>query len=158
MNYKMVPISNKIAEQIRTTMTSPFGGLPAWSSVANGYGPCRSCLQFFRQGEEERIFITYDPFSEVSDLPLPGPVFIHADACEEYPGDVFPAHLLSIPMIFEGYGKGSRLTLSEQVDSERLDKQITEMLSKPEVEFIHLRNAEAGCSIARIERMVRMGK
>jgi hypothetical protein len=61
-------------------------------------------------------------------------------------------------MIFEGYGKGSRLTLSEQVDSERLDKQITEMLSKPEVEFIHLRNAEAGCSIARIERMVRMGK
>jgi hypothetical protein len=133
-------------------MTSPHGDLPAWSSVANGYGPCRSCLRTFRQDEEERIYITYDPFNGISDLPLPGPVFIHTEPCREYPGDTFPTQLLSIPMIFEGFGENSRLVTSERVEAERLDAQIDAVLDTKGVEFIHLRNAEAGCFIARIER------
>jgi hypothetical protein len=152
MSYRIVPISNEIAEQVRTTMTSPYGGLPAWSSVANGYGPCRSCLKTFRQGEEERIYITYDPFSNVSNLPLPGPVFLHTESCEEYTETTFPTDLLHIPLIFEGYGDSSRLAASEPVDSERFDEQIIDMLAKPDVDFIHLRNGEAGCFIAKIKK------
>ena len=134
-------------------MTSPFGKLPASSSIATGYGPCRSCLKTFRQGQDERIYITYDPFGGRSDLPLPGPVFIHADGCEAFAGEGFPQTLLSIPMIFEGYGEQSRLVASERVKTERLDEQIIQMLENPEVEVIHIRNAEAGCFIARIERI-----
>jgi len=132
-------------------MTSPHGGLPAWSSVANGYGPCRSCLKTFRLGEEERIYISYDPFSGISDLPLPGPVFIHTDSCREYAEDAFPTHLLEIPLIFEGFGENSRLVTSERVEAARPDEQIETVLNAEGVEFIHLRNAEAGCFIARIE-------
>ena len=151
MNYKVVSISSNVAERVRQTMTSPYGNLPAWSSIADGYGPCRSCLKTFKQGEEERIYITYDPFNNVSDLPLPGPVFIHAESCSEYSNDRFPNELLSIPMLLEAYGKQSRLVLSEPVESERIEEQIAGILRTTGVESIHIRNAEAGCFIARIE-------
>jgi len=152
MSYRVVAISSEVADQVRKTMTSPHGDLPAWSSVANGYGPCRSCLKTFRQGEEERIYISYDAFSGRSDLPLPGPVFIHTETCEEYSEKTFPTDLLHIPLIFEGYGDHSRLSASEPVEEERFGEQIADILSKPDVNFIHLRNGEAGCFIARIER------
>ena len=152
MSYRVVPISKTVTDRVRETMISPHGKLPAFSSIATGYGPCRSCLKTFKQGEEERIYISYDPFAGHSELPLPGPVFIHSDQCEQFFGDGFPAELLEIPMIFEGYGKHSRLVRSEGVNVDRLDEQIAEVLASPDVNFIHIRNAEAGCFIARIER------
>ena len=89
MNYKVVPISKAIADSVRETMFSPHGKLPAFSYTATGYGPCRSCLRTFRQGEEEHIYMSYGPFVGLSDRPLQGPVFIHTEACEEYFKDGF---------------------------------------------------------------------
>ena len=120
--------------------------------MATGYGPCRSCLRTFRQGEDERIFISYDTFAGVSNLPLPGPVFIHTETCEEYVEDGFPTTLLNIPMIFEGFDDHSRLAAAEAVDVSRINEQIDQMLSDTDVRFIHVRNGEAGCYIAKIER------
>jgi hypothetical protein len=151
MSYKVVPISKVVADRVRESMVSPHGGLPAFSSLATGYGPCRSCLRTFSQGEDERIYISYDPFMGMSDLPLPGPVFIHTEACEEYFEDGFPKRLLEIPMIFEGFGENSRLFRSECVEADRLDEQIDAILRVEGVKFIHIRNGEAGCFIARIE-------
>jgi hypothetical protein len=152
MNYKVVPVGKNVADRVRETMISPHSGLPAFSSVANGYGPCRSCLKTFRQGEEQRIYISYNPFAGVSDLPLPGPVFIHTDECEEYSENCFPNELLSIPLLFEGFGDNSRLIKTEKVNTARLYGQIEELLMIDDVKFIHIRNAEAGCFIAKIER------
>lgn len=145
-------MSSPVAAQIRRTMTSPFGNLPAWSSVATGYGPCRSCLETFRESEEERVYVTYDPFDGISDLPLPGPVFIHTKPCQEYSAAEFPHQLFSIPILFEGYGDHSRLMLTEPMEEKRLGEQIESILAAPGVNFIHLRNAKAGCFIARIVR------
>ena len=133
-------------------MVSPFGKLPASSSVATGYGPCRSCLKSFRQGEEERIYITYNPFAGVSKLPLPGPVFIHTEECAEYSDSGFPNELRSIPVILEGFGENSRLLRSEPLSNDRTDQQIEKILNTSEIEVIHIRNAEAGCFIAKIQR------
>ena len=80
-------------------------------------------------------------------------MFIHAEDCHSYTGNGFPQTLLSIPMIFEGYGERSRLVASEPAKTEKLDEQIIQMLANPEIEVIHVRNAEAGCFIARIERV-----
>jgi hypothetical protein len=153
MNYVVVPIYKAVADRIRETMVSPHGNLPAFSSVATGYGPCRSCLETFRQGKEQRIYISYDPFAGVSDLPLPGPIFIHAEECREYSGNGFPTELLNIPMLFEGFGDNSRLLRTEKVNTERLDGQINDVLMSDGVKFIHIRNGEAGCFIAKIERI-----
>jgi hypothetical protein len=151
MKFRVMPIASEIANEVRRTMVSPFGGLPAFSSVATGYGPCRSCLKTFNEGKEDRIYLTYNPFDGVSELPLPGPIFIHTEECEKFSGNDFPQDLRRLPMIFEGFGNESNLVVSERVGVERLEDQADEILNTPQVEFIHIRNAEAGCFIARIE-------
>ena len=41
---------------------------------------------------------THDAFEGVEKLPLPGPVYVHAEACERYPEDGgFPAELRNSP-------------------------------------------------------------
>ena len=150
-SYRVVPIRSELATHVRTTMISPHGNLPAFSLPATGYGPCRSCLKMFKQGEEERIYFSYDPFAGISGLPLPGPVFIHAESCDEYSLGKFPSELRSIPMLLEGFGDQSRLITTVPV-TDNVDDEIVEVLNTPNVEFIHLRNAEAGCFIARIEK------
>jgi len=153
MNYKVVPIGKNVADRVRETMISPHGNLPAFSSVANGYGPCRSCLKTFKQGDEQRLYISYDPFAGVSELPLPGPVFIHTDECKEYSENGFPDDLLGIPMLLEGFGDNSRLIKTEKVNTATLDSQVEDVLTTGDVRIIHIRNAEAGCFIAKIERV-----
>lgn len=39
------------------------------------------------------------------------------------------------------------------MEAERIDLQIGEILDKDRVRFVNIRNAEAGCFIARIERV-----
>lgn len=152
MSYKVVPIPTEIAESVRENLKSPQYGHPAFISLATGYGPCRSCLKTFNQGNDERILFTYNSFEGLSDLPLPGPVFIHKNVCQEYSENGFPTDLIDLPMLFEAFGDDSELITREHVERDKIDEQIGEILSLANVNYINLRNAEAGCFIARIER------
>lgn len=154
MSFKIIPIPESIANQVRETLASPQYSHPASVSVTTGYGPCRSCLKTFEIGKEERILFTYNSFENLSDLPLPGPVFIHKDRCETYDHDQFPPELMDLPLLFEGFGDDSELVKRERVDKEKLESQIEEIFSRDEVRFINIRNAEAGCFVARIDRKI----
>ncbi|MBX7173100.1 MAG: DUF1203 domain-containing protein [Pyrinomonadaceae bacterium] len=151
MSYKVVPISTEIAESVRENLRSPQYGHPAFTSLATGYGPCRSCLKTFDQGKEERILFTYNSFEGLSDLPLPGPIFIHKNDCQEYAENGFPKDLIDLPMLFEAFGDNSELIKRESVQKDKIDEQIQQILDLPNVKFVNIRNAEAGCFIARIE-------
>ncbi|HEV7930456.1 MAG TPA: DUF1203 domain-containing protein [Nitrosospira sp.] len=152
MKFKVIPISPEISEKARQTLVSPqYKSLKAFVDVATGYGPCRSCLKTFREGEEERLFFTYNAFEGLSDLPDPGPIFIHNDPCPEFSEDAFPPELRELPLLFEGYDKGGALITREKVERDTLETQIEGILAAPTVEYIHVRNAEAGCFVARIE-------
>jgi hypothetical protein len=153
MSYKIVPISSEIAQAVRENMVSPQYGHPAHAETAAGYGPCRQCLKTFVEGVEERILFTYNSFSGLSDLPLPGPIFIHKNECQAFDGSGFPPELISLPLLFEGFADESRLVSREAVDGNRIDRQIEEIFSDPETRFINLRNSEAGCFVARIDRL-----
>lgn len=149
MKFKILPISAEITEQVRQTMVSPqYKSLAAVASVANGYGPCRSCLRVFEQGEDQRIFFTYNSFEGFSKLPDPGPVFIHAKKCEAFDG-AFPEDILNLPVYFEAFAEDNRMVERERMDRDTAGEQITELLSRPGVRFVNLRNAEAGCYIAK---------
>ena len=153
MNFKVIPISPEISAAARETMMSPqYKSLAASVSTATGYGPCRSCLRTFRQGLEDRIYITYNSSDGISSLPNPGPIFIHADVCEPYSADGFPVELRELPMLFEGFGEGDVLITRVSVISDEIENQITEILADQAIEIVKIRNAEAGCFIARIER------
>jgi len=122
MKFKVVPISSEIAAKARRSLISPqYKSLKAFVDVATGYGPCRSCLKTFREGEEERLFFTYNAFEGLSDLPDPGPIFIHNEECRE------------------------------KAASGNIETQIAGILGSPLIEYVHIRNYEAGCFIARIE-------
>ena len=153
MNYRVKPIPAEIVAEVKCTLVSPqYKSLPAAVSVANGYGPCRNCLRVFTQGSDRRIYFTYNAFEGRATLPDPGPVFVHQSDCRPFAENGFPPDLLGLPVLLEAFGEESRLLTRVAMDRARMDEQITSVFSNPEVHFINLRNAEAGCYIARVER------
>jgi hypothetical protein len=150
--FRATGIPDGIASAVRATLRSPGYGHPAHVELAAGYGPCRSCLQTFREGEEERILFTYQPFAAPGALPAPGPVFIHRERCRRYDAPAFPDGLRRLPLVLEAYDARGRLLRQEWVDGDRVDALLERQLSGEGVEAVHVRNAEAGCFIARIER------
>src|SRR5688572_10561985 len=108
--FRIVALPTATAAAVRDTGRSPGYGHPTHRERARGHGPCRHCLRTFRIGEEDRILFTYDPFAGAEPLPLPGPVFIHAEPCQRYPEDGgFPAELLEHPLTLNTYARGRKL-------------------------------------------------
>lgn len=158
MNYQVKAIPEDITSSVRQILVSPqYKSLAANVSVANGYGPCRSCLQVFNQGQDERIYFTYNSFDGLSQLPDPGPIFVHKNECERFDNGHFPPDLLELPVLLEGFGDESKLIWRDRMEPAEVDKQIGDIFADSDVRFINLRNAEAGCFIARVERVATSG-
>jgi hypothetical protein len=134
-------------------MRSPGYGHPAHVEVAAGYGPCRHCLRTFDVGKENRILFTYDPFHEVEPLPLPGPVFIHADACERFDeAGGFPEMLRNHRLTLAADGKSRRLLAEDYVNDGEVERAMGKLFEREHVQYLHVRDTEAGCYDFRVER------
>jgi len=154
VNYRVVAIPDEISSEVRRTLISPqYKSLAANVSVANGYGPCRSCLQVFDQGKDRRIYLTYNSFEGLSPLPDPGPIFLHENECSRFESDGFPPDILDLPVYLEAFADESRLVERVAMNREDVNSQVTDLFASDQVRFINLRNAEAGCFIARVERI-----
>jgi len=151
-NYQIQGIPQTVATAARETMKSPQYGHPAHAELASGYGPCRLCLNTFQVGTEERLLFTYQPFTDPAALPAPGPVFIHREPCERYEGPVLPEALRPLPLVVEGYGEAGNLMVQQRVGCDPFETVLERILDSESVRYAHLRNAEAGCFIARIDR------
>ena len=150
--YRIVALAPAISEAVRETLRAPGYGHPAYVELAQSYGPCRSCLATFRQGEEERILFTYNPFANSDGLPAPGPIFIHRDSCTPYLGTRFPDGLRHLDLFLEGYGDHGWRVQRMRVVAGDVESPLAKLLADPGIEFVDVRNAKAGCFIARIER------
>ena len=152
--FRVVAIPTKVADLVRSSMRSPGYGHPAHVEVATGYGPCRHCLGDFQVGKDRRILFTYDPFYGIEPLPLPGPIFIHAGACERFPDNGgFPPDLRTHRLTLAAYGEGRRLLTEENVENGEVDTTIERLLERSDVKYLHIRDTEAGCYDFRIERV-----
>ncbi len=149
--FRYSGIPTALADEARATLRSPQYGHPAHREPARGYGPCRLCLRTFAVGEEDRLLFTYQPFAEPGSLPAPGPVFIHADGCERYDGLEYPPDLRVLPTVVEGYTRGGKLVAQEWVNGEGPEVVVRRVLEETPADYAHLRNAEAGCFMARVE-------
>lgn len=153
MSFKIISMPPAIADEARKTIVSPqYKSLKADVSVATGYGPCRSCLRVFDQGKDHRIYLTYNAFEGRSSLPDPGPIFIHQNECVRFDDDRFPPDIFDLPVYLEAFGDESFLVRRDRMEPEKVDAQIAELFSNPAVKFVNLRNADAGCFIAHVER------
>ena len=145
--FRVIAIDSFLSDEARSSRRSPQYGHPAHAEIASGYGPCRSCLDVFHVGEERRLLFTYDPFKGLDAYPSPGPVFIHEDHCEPYrENSKFPPALRSLPLTLEGYGKERWVITRERPPESDIEAAIGRILSNEDVEYIHVRNTEAGCS------------
>ena len=133
-------------------MKSPQYGHPVHAETATGYGPCRLCLQTFQVGTDERLLFTYQPFTDPAALPAPGPVFIHRARCERYDGAELPPALRLLSLVLEGYGANGVLIVQQRVGTSPFETVLQRVFEPGGVQYAHLRNAEAGCFIARIDR------
>jgi uncharacterized protein DUF1203 len=152
-SYRVLAVGEPIANAVRKTLRSPGYGHPAHSELATGYGPCRHCLKAFNVGKDRRILFTYDPFYEKEKLPLPGPVFIHENDCEPYPEDGgFPVDMLSRHLTLNAYGHGRRLVAQRYVSNGGVEAEVQQLLQDRDVDYIHVRDTNAGCYDFAIER------
>jgi hypothetical protein len=151
-SYRIQGIPEALANDARHSMRSPQYGHPAHAELATGYGPCRLCLQTLEVGAEERLLFTHQSFTDPTALPAPGHVFIHRAGCERYDGTELPDALRPLPLVVEAYGGGGALLAQRRVGSAPFEDVLETVLGQKEVAYAHLRNAEAGCFIARVDR------
>ena len=153
--YRVIALDEEAAKRVRTSLMSPGYGHPVHSEVATGYGPCRLCLRDFRVGVDRRLLFTHDPFYRLELFPLPGPVFIHEPECSRYPEDGgFPTDLLSHRLTIVAYARGRLLRTEERVEGQSIAQTVSRILSRPDVDYLHIRDTEAGCYDLRIERAI----
>lgn len=105
---------------------------------------------------DRRILFTYDRFAGVESLPLPGPVFVHAEPCQRYPEDAgFPEELRAHSVTLDAYALGRRLLAQEYVTDGKVERIIEQLFARPDVDYIHVCDTEAGCYDFRMERQDR---
>ena len=151
--FRYVGIPESVAKEARATLRSPQYGHPASRDRAKGYGPCRLCLRTFAVGEEDRLLFTYQPHRDQGALPQPGPVFIHAEPCVRYEAPELPPDFRALPLVVEGYGATGWIAAQEPVASGPAEEVVARMLARPDVAYVHIRNLEVGCFMARVERV-----
>ncbi len=153
--FRVVAIPTSIADSVRSSHVSPRYGHPAHAEIATGYGPCRHCLRTFHVGSERRILFTYDAFEGQEALPLPGPVFIHAEACERHAeSGGFPEDLRRHALTLNAYACGRLLRAQEYVKGGDPESALARLFARPDVDYVHVRDTQAGCFDFRVERVV----
>jgi len=150
--FRIAGLPLAMAAKVRQHLRAVQYSHPAHVEMSAGTGPCRVCLDTFKVGEEERILFTYQPFTDPGALASPGPVFIHREVCARYDGSAFPEALRSLPLAFDAFVRGGRLTEQLRVPDGRVEDAVQLLFGKPAVAYIHVRHGEAGCFIARMDR------
>jgi len=152
MPFTVRGIPQEVADEVRRTRLAPGYGHPAHHEVARGTGPCRCCLRTFAPGVDERLLFTYRPHGDGTSLMAPGPIFIHASHCDAWNGAGFPEGLRSLPLAFEARAEGSRVAALSAAIGTESEREIARLLERDDTAWLHLRHAEAGCFIARVDR------
>jgi hypothetical protein len=112
----------------------------------NGGSPVRCCLRETRPGERVML-IAYTPPGTAGAYAERGPVFVHADPCEGYPAPRrSPPGLRHRMQVVRAYDRQGRIADGVlAADGLQAEAVIAEMLARPDVELVHLRNVGYGC-------------
>lgn len=157
-NFRVVPLSLEEAQRVKKTGKDLFGHALI-EQVATGFGPCRVSLQPFVPGQDTRLLFSHSPFEIGNAFNQPGPVFIHKKEVEPY-SDIyrFPPEIkadkVNFPLTLIGYSREQHMVFTRLVGDADVDDLIEDIFNTHQyVQYLHARNAEAGCYICKIERL-----
>jgi hypothetical protein len=140
------PIPAAELDAIRAAGRDEAGNLLEVRVLEDSGAPLRCCLREARAGERV-LLIAYTPPGTAGAYAERGPVFIHAERCEGYPTPVqYPPGLAHRQQVVRAYDRQGRIADGVLVaDGQQAQGVIAELLARPEVELVHLRNVGYGC-------------
>jgi hypothetical protein len=153
MGLAVQGIDSAYADAIRAGATDANGQIAIARIAAGAANPCRHCLGLIGEGERKLVF-AYRPFSRVQPYAEVGPVFLHEGACTRYESDRLPAWFAYLqPAIIRGYGHNDwiRYETGSVVPGNELAAASEEILSGPEVAYVHIRS-KYNCFQCRVDR------
>jgi hypothetical protein len=147
------PIPARELEQIRAAGVDEAGNRLVAEVDDEGGSPLRCCLREIHPGEEV-LLIAYTPPGTSGAYAERGPVFIHARPCGGYPAPgQYPPELRYRQQVVRGYDHHGRIAdgiLAD--DGDQALGVIREMLARPGVAQVQLRNVGAGCYNCTVRR------
>ncbi len=129
-------------------------GQPALLRIAEGLAnPCRHCLGLIAEGDK-KLVLAYRPFATLQPYAETGPIFLHADRCEQYDSADLPAWFDYLdPAIVRGYGSDHwiRYDTGHVVAGREITEACQAILSDATIAYVHIRS-KYNCFQCRVDR------
>jgi hypothetical protein len=140
------PIPAATLARIRAAGVDEAGNHLTEQVDASGGSPLRCCLRETTPGERV-LLIAYTPPGTRGAYAERGPVFIHAGPCGGYPTPGrYPPGLRHRQQVVRAYDRKGRIADGVlAADGEHATTVIRDMLARPDVTMVHLRNVGYGC-------------
>lgn len=147
------PISPAELQEIRMAGQDEAGNRLTPQAVTEGGDPLRCCLRETRPGDSV-LLIAYTPPGTSGAYAECGPVFIHADSCQGYRTPrLYPPELSHRQQVMRAYDRSGRIADGVLVsNSDHALEVISEILARPGVALVHLRNVGWGCYNFAVQR------
>ncbi len=151
--FRVSAVPAQDLDRIRESGVDDFGNsLAVMTKDDAGGTPLRCCLRDADPGERYAL-IAWQPARAGGAYAEVGPVFIHAERCPGY-ADVaaYPEGFRRRSQLFRAYdGKGWQVD-NRIVEGSYAEAAITELFARPEIAYIHSRNALPGCYMFTISK------
>ena len=151
--FDIYPLKTHEAEEIKQSRRDIHGNKPELSQALTNRSICRRCLRRFNPGDE-RLLFKYRPFRKESVFAEAGPIYIHHSHCEPAaePLTRYPEEFRSLPLLLRAYRSDDTQVIAQLITDGDAETIVTRFFEDSQVAYIHLRDAEYGCYVARIER------
>lgn len=146
-DIRIVPIDPDRLDAMRRQGADEHGN-PWQHWVAQGWEPLRCCLRGATAGEDIAL-ISYSPWTQPSPWAEAGPVFVHFGRCAGYdrPGE-YPEALRGSRKVLRPYDHTGALAYDRiriVAPDEDPEAAVRSILDHPDLAFVHVRSASAGC-------------
>jgi hypothetical protein len=154
MSYRFVPIEETDVRRYRVDQKD-FYGNAGEVMQSDGAFPCRHCLTDLPE-ERTALLVAHLPFDRDAPFSEVGPIFVCPDECEPYSAIAeVPGIVQRRQVVIRAYDREDRIRYGHHdlVAGTEAEKVINRLLADPDTAYLHVRSAQTGCFLSRVERI-----